>query len=325
MTGVHPRLPIVRYSNELNAVVTSLSLGGAERIVVDWSARIYPRWRLKLTVLFDAATEWPVPPHVQLTRLGGQNIVEQLDLLGRRISKSATPVCITHLLTRSFRTAIARHRVHVIPVIHNSREGWDEDPSQLEGSAQVIAVSLACAGQLRESGWLGNISVIRHIPPRWNLDAELRGRYRTKWDIPANAIVVGMIGAVRPQKCYVRALRVFAAFLANHDAYLVIVGGAANAEDCQRAWHEILAEIRMLHITTRVILPGPIIGGATCLPAFDIFLNSSDFEGSSIATLEALVNKVPSWQRGLVGKVNLVALHCNSWLLARLQVTGLPL
>ena len=40
-------------------------------------------------------------------------------------------------------------------------------------------------------------------------------------------------------------------------------------------------------------MPGFLPDAAACLPAFDLLLNTSDYEGTSIASLEALVNGVP--------------------------------
>src|SRR6185295_8217097 len=43
----------------------------------------------------------------------------------------------------------------------------------------------------------------------------------------------------------------------------------------------------------RLAMPGFVADAAACLPAFDILLNTSSYEGTSIACLEALANGVP--------------------------------
>ena len=46
-----PPLRDERFNNELTVAIASLSIGGAERIVLDWASRISPRWNVHLIVL----------------------------------------------------------------------------------------------------------------------------------------------------------------------------------------------------------------------------------------------------------------------------------
>jgi glycosyltransferase involved in cell wall biosynthesis len=101
-----------------------------------------------------------------------------------------------------------------------------------------------------------------------------------------------MTGGVKPQKAYPRALRAFAALLARRDAWLVILGGPVG-RDGPRAWQALLAQAQLLGIEDRIRLPGFVPDAAACLPAFDCLLNSSRYEGLSIATLEAASAGLP--------------------------------
>lgn len=201
-------------SRELTVAIASLSIGGAERIVLDWATRIYPKWKVHLIVLRNRAKEWPIPRFIRVTRLEDKERMDplkklpdinarrayQLRLLGKEISKSGNPVCVCHLLNKIERDALAEGGARVVSVLHNAKAGWPEGTECLTGSSQVIAVSEACAKDLRENGWDGPISVIRHIPPCREFDRDARKKFRTLWNIPKNATVIGMIGAVKPQK-----------------------------------------------------------------------------------------------------------------------------
>src|SRR5690242_20679054 len=121
------QLPNSKFMNgELTAVVASLAIGGAERLVLDWAMRVQSVWRVHIVVLRDMAHEWPVPSSVRITRLGGVGVVEALTELGRQIAARAVPVCVCHLLTRRERDALAAGGAFVVPAIHNAREGWVE-------------------------------------------------------------------------------------------------------------------------------------------------------------------------------------------------------
>lgn len=294
-------------SNELTVAISSLSIGGAERIVLDWAMRIYPRWKVHLIVLRNRTKEWPVPAYVKVTRLENPERMgplkklpdinarraHQLRLLGKEIADSDNPVCVCHLLTKQERDALTEGGAHVVAVLHNAKEGWIENAQSLFGSVQTIAVSEACSRDLKESGWTGPISVIRHIPARRELAPNAREYYRQSWNVPLDATVIGMIGAVKPQKNYSFALRVMKAFLEKRDAYLVILGGPVNTKNGHPEWKEVVNEVHRLGLRSRVAMPGFIPNATACLPAFDVMLNTSHYEGLSIATLEELAHGLP--------------------------------
>lgn len=279
-------------NNELTAAIASLSIGGAERIVLDWASRIYPRWKVHLIILRNRSTEWPMPDFIRTTRLHGKKLPEQLKEIGKIIAKSGNPVCLCHLLSKKERNALIESGVTVVPVLHNAKEGWPEDASHLEGAKRVITVSSACALDLKNSGWKGGISVIRHIPKWQKTDPEARGYFRSAWNIPKEAQVIGMIGAIKPQKNYRRALDIFKSLLKEQDAYLVILGGPVAGKGYS-LWRSLVNSIYEMDLRNRVAMPGYIPNAAKCLPAFDLVLNTSDYEGLSIATLEAMIHGLP--------------------------------
>lgn len=278
---------------ELHVAISSLSLGGAERIVLDWAARIYPRWRVHLIVLRDRAEEWPVPIHVRVTRLRGDQLPMRLERVGIEIAQSENPVCVCHLLSTKERIALSRGGAFVVPVFHNAKNGWVEDVDRILGIPYVIAVSQSCADELRADGWSGTTSVIRHIPRLPDQLPNVRTDICRAWNIPGDAMVIGMLGALKPQKNYPFALRIFQALLRRRDAYLVIVGGPVNTGIGRETWNHVVAQVHELGLRHRVAMPGFVPNASRYLSAFDVILNSSHFEGLSIATLEALLVGLP--------------------------------
>ena len=299
MTAQPPLVP-VRHS-ELTVAIGGLALGGAERIVLDWAARVQPAWRVHLVVLRDGRHEWPVPAGIRVTRLGGVGIVEKLEQIGRGVADGDVPVCLAHLLIDEERRALGDAGAFVVPVVHNAREGWIEDASPLRGVAHVVAVSNAAAEDLRRHGCRAAVAVIRHLPTPRRFGRGAREAFRRAWNIPLDATVIGMIGAVKPQKDYPFAVGLLRRLLEHRDVYLAIVGGPVgrNGRD---AWQAVLDAMRAAGVRNRLAMPGFVVDAAAALPAFDILLNTSRYEGTSIATLEALANGVPVVASGVGGQ-----------------------
>ncbi len=277
---------------ELTAVIGGLALGGAERIVLDWAARVHPTWPVHIVVLRDHTHEWTVPAGVRVTRLGGVDLAAKLLHVGREVAQRGSSAVLCHLLTETERRALAAGGAWVVPVVHNARDGWLERASALHGHSRAIAVSDAAAADLRRDGCRAAIAVIRHIPQPRRFPADARATWRRAWRIPEQATVVGMIGAVKPQKDYPFAIRLLTRLLADRDLYLVIVGGPIGKHG-RVAWHAVLDEMTRCGVRQRLAMPAFVPDAAACLPAFDLLLNTSLYEGTSIATFEALVNRVP--------------------------------
>jgi glycosyltransferase involved in cell wall biosynthesis len=279
-------------TTELTAAIGSLAIGGAERIVIDWAARVHASWPVHIVVLRDHPQEWAVPAGVRVTRLIGVELDAKLTNVARDVAQRGSPVVLCHLLTEPERRVLTAGGASVVPVVHNARDGWLESASALHGYRHVIAVSEAAAADLRHDGCGARISVVRHIPRPRRFARDARVTWRREWRIPEQATVAGMIGAVKPQKDYPFAIRLLQRLLADRDLYLVIVGGPVG-KNGREAWHAVLDEMARCGVRHRLAMPAFVPDAAGCLPAFDLLLNTSAYEGTSIATLEALVNGVP--------------------------------
>lgn len=275
----------------LHAAVASLALGGAERIVLDWAAAAAATRRIRLIVLRPASAAWSVPPGVEVIRLRADRpLAPQLECEGRAIAASGQGRVLCHLLKAEERAALARGGAAPIAVVHNARAGWIEDGSHHAGATDIIAVSTAAANELRAIG--AHATVVRHFPRTPTLHADARSFWRARWCIPSDALCIGMIGGVKPQKAYPRAIGILAALNARRAAYLVILGGPTG-RDGLLAWHASIAQAVRLGIADRVRLPGFVAAAAQALSAFDLLLNTSRYEGVSIATMEALAAGLP--------------------------------
>lgn len=274
---------------QLHAAISSLALGGAERIVMAWATRGAALHRVSIVVLRDATNEWVPPVGVEVVRLHGRDVLSRLEEEGRRMAASGTAM-LCHLLTAAERAALARGGTQPVPVLHNARDGWLEPARALMHAPRVVTVSRAAAAELRDCGVRATATVLRFLPPAPRAQPDARAAWRERWAIPVDATVIGMVGAVKPQKAYTRALRVLAEL--PDSVHLVIIGGPTG-RDGLLAWHAVLAQARRLGVSPRVRLPGYVADASRCLSAFDLFLNTSRYEGLSIATLEALAARLP--------------------------------
>jgi glycosyltransferase involved in cell wall biosynthesis len=274
----------------LHAAIGSLAIGGAERIVLDWAAAASRSYRVRIVVLRTAPVEWPLPEGVEFVRMAAEDASTALEHEGRRIARSGNPRVLCHLLTRAERLAMQRGGAVPVPVLHNAREGWLE-PAAALGDIPPIAVSRAAAAELYALG-RRQATVIRHVPTRREFQVGARRHWRARWEIPEDAFVIGMIGGIKPQKAYPRAVRALSALLERRDAWLVILGGPTG-RDGAAAWHAVIDQCQRLDLCERVRLPGFVSDAAAALPAFDVPLNTSRYEGLSIATLEALAAGLP--------------------------------
>lgn len=291
-------------SPPLGVVLGSLAIGGAERIVLDWAAQSRARHDIRLCVLNDQPQEWPVPPGMEIVRLRGSKLDEGLQAFAQGLRQASDrldfglPRVLCHMTSRAHRNALLRGGVSPVPVLHNARQGWKEPFDALPPDQRIVAVSEACVQDLRACGREGDISLIRHLPRAAALSPEARATLRSRLchtlQLPdrSETRLLVMVGGIKAQKNYPFAIQLLDLLARDADACLVIFGGPIGADGAQ-AWQALRDTVRSLGLQQRVRLPGFVPYAARYLPAFDACLNTSHYEGLSIATLEALVARVP--------------------------------
>jgi len=298
-------VPLADVRLPLRAVISSLALGGAERIVLEWAADALRRGRsIDLAVLNRATMEWQAPPALQVIRRETESMEQFAATLGRRWGPGT--VVAAHLLRDAMLAQLQAHGLVPVPVLHNARDGWLNDPAtwRAQGLRAGLACAQAVAQQARDAGCGVPLAVIRHRPTldEAAFSLEERRELRRRLGVNDGTLLVGMVGALKAQKNYPRALRVLEKLLARRPAALAIVGGVGG-EAGMEVLREIAAFAGERGLAPYVKLPGFVSPVAPWLAAFDVLLNTSDYEGYSIATQEALAAGLPVVGTAVSGQV----------------------
>jgi|HubBroStandDraft_6_1064221.scaffolds.fasta_scaffold01118_3 glycosyltransferase involved in cell wall biosynthesis len=304
-TGVAPVLKPTAHqpvclepSDELhiNVLLPNLALGGAERSVVETLqglANGSPT--AKLFLMGEAEPNYSLKNigRAKVFRLQHLDHNAKLRKVSLEVFASPNPVLFTHLIkTRQLR-ALWNWGVTTIPVVQNSRPSWQDEPSAFDHPRVpfIVAVSENVAGQIRAAGCPKPIVTVRHEIQRWFSLEELRvyrQEVRERHSIPKDTLLIGMVGEFKSQKAYTRAVRVLAEVRHYHPAKLMILGGwdhdwghgrAAYVASCRQALD--------LGVMSDFLTPGPVQDIDKYYAAFDVFLNTSVYEGLSVAMLEA--------------------------------------
>jgi glycosyltransferase involved in cell wall biosynthesis len=281
----------------IRAVVSSLARGGAERIVLDWLGAERRRGRaVELAVLHARRHEYPVPDGLPVIRRAGETTQAFVSALGARWAGSAAPAS-THLVGDELLSLLWERGVRTVPVIHNAREGWRNDPASWP--TEHVPFAVACAEAVRrqvlEAGCAVPVFTLRHRPAigAAATDVLQRRRLRAEWGIPPEAFVVLAVGAIKPQKDHPRALEALAELRRRRrDALLVILGGVLDSAGLAELDRLAMAAARA-GVAHALRLPGFVDPVEPWYAAADALLNASRHEGLSMATAEALAAGLP--------------------------------
>ncbi len=289
-------LPVDDRREPLKVLIASLARGGAERIVLEWLAEEARRGRaIELAIVHARRNAFAVPARVVVIERGDEAPEWFVEELARRWYPARAAVS-THLVGDELLSVLWRAGIPTIPTIHNSREGWRNDPSRW--NAGNVPIALACAQsvgkQMVEAGCRCEIVAIRHVPAsqRAAVDPVQRMRIRSSLGIGPKTLLVGVVGAFKPQKDFPRAVEIVAQARALRDAGLVILGGVLD--DTQLAeLDRVLTRIVELEAQGMVKLPGFVDPIGPYYAACDVLLLASRYEGLSMAAREALAAGLP--------------------------------
>jgi glycosyltransferase involved in cell wall biosynthesis len=288
----------------INMLIPHLIRGGAERMVLDLaaaftgtdpgkSARIYVKAAAQRQYKVKAALE------PEFTILAPQKNGWDVRTVAMGVLGSPTPVLFTHLITARDLVALWEWGVVTVPVIHNSRPGWQDDPEVFAHANVpfVVAVSEAIAAELRAANCPKPVIPLRHeLPRRFEPRAMMleRKRIRDRHGIGLHTLLVGMVGQFKSQKAYTRAVRVLAEMRQICDVRLMIVGGWEHDYGNGRAAYKATCRLAVeLDVIADMIMLGDVEETEPYFAAFDVFLNTSVHEGLSIAVLEAVAAGCP--------------------------------
>lgn len=163
--------------------------------------------------------------------------------------------------------------------------------------ARVIAVSEAVAIQLRSEKIVPRekIAVIPNGIELSRFDNTLhnfdRPRARKSWNVPADALLIGTVGEIKPLKGQEEFLRA-AAKIADHrdDVYFIIAGIDSSLGKENRARIEYLTD--QLGLRERVRFVEWVQNIASLYAALDVFVSPSRAESFGLAIVEAMASNI---------------------------------
>lgn len=280
----------------LRVLLPSLALGGAERIVLEWLTSETQRGRsAELAVLYRREREYRVAAGINLVRRDSGTVAAFVDLLADRWCHAAGPISV-HLLTDDLLARLWARGIRTVPVLHNTREGWRNDPAcwEQENVPLAIACSEAVRLQALQTGCRVPIAVVRHCPglSASALDPIARSLIRAEWGIGPETLLVGVVGSFKAQKDHERAVEVLAELCHLRPACLVILGGTLDRLGLAQL-DRVVARAVALGVGTALRLPGFVSPIDPWYAALDVLLNVSRHEGLSLATREALTAGLP--------------------------------
>ncbi|MFO0940722.1 MAG: glycosyltransferase [Pirellulales bacterium] len=332
----------VAYDQRLRVVqvITSIQRGGAERIAIDlhrcWlrHSSLAP---LLIAVNPPSRSPFPTPEStIELSHVQPRS--ERWKRCERIINSFAADVVHTHLLSRSEHQLLRLTKCPTLATIHNARAGWQSGTEQLDRDDLNLIV--ACSQAVERDLHAANLS----IPTRtvWNginlsefqadqpYRSVARGRLLKQYDLQNDTILIASLANPRPQK----RLERLPAILQNAQQELSLMGnyrpihlllagepsqGNQLADQSVQLIHEQVAE---WSFASRIHWLGCVSDARELLSGIDVLISPSDFEGLSLAHLEALScgTRVVASD---VGGTSEIALRCDGLHLAPAQANDL--
>ena len=284
----------------LNLICPNLSLGGAERIVLDLLTSISRNdpaagadHYISLFLLRNSPIEYRVPQtvHLAVHRLHDLPEPQRLRFVAWHLTQTGFPVIYGHLLTTSEILQLCRYGITVLPVVHNQSPAWTFNPSAIDAAVPwIAAVANSIVKEVSHTGCPFSCHVVRHELQRECSAVKVeanRIRIRSQYKI-GSSLLLGMVGKFKPQKRYDMAVRILKALLPSTNARLMILAPlsydkTSNLENYQ----QIIRLAESLGIRRKIVLVDSCGDPRPYFAAFDCFLNTSEYEGLSIASLEA--------------------------------------
>ncbi len=314
-----PRMVVLSPPLHINILVASMTLGGAERYVHDMLIGLERRQPTgKLFVMHDLVPSYPIQSSelFRVIQLGKSCRSTRLQTIAMEVMTSPSRFLYTHLIRTSDLRELWKYGVLTVPVIHNSRPGWQDPPRSYAGSQVpfLVATSDAVRDQLISYECRKPVVVLRHELQRWRSTQNVvsdRKEIRNRHGISADTVLIGMVGQFKSHKAYTRAVRILARLRNSIKCKLMILGGWDHDYGAGRVAHEATIKLACeLGVLNDVLAIGSIQPVDPYYAAFDIFLNTSIYEGQSVATLEAAQSGCPLVVANVGGQTE--ALPCES-------------
>lgn len=115
-----------------------------------------------------------------------------------------------------------------------------------------------------------------------------RDQARNCWRLPPDALVLGSVARLSPQKRPEALVELFRALRNRYDKLYLVLAGSGPLE------YALRQKVELLGLTPYVVFTGQVAAVEEILPAFDLHLLLSRNEGFGIATIEAMACGVPA-------------------------------
>lgn len=176
---------------------------------------------------------------------------------------------------------------------HSTRERfcyYPADKRVLARFSRLIAVSSDIASELIRNGAppARVTTILNGIDHRqFRKDPSRVAAARATLGFAPEHVVLGAVGRLEPQKRFDLLLEAFAVLRANHPHLRLVIAGDGSLK---KALHD---QVRTLHLTHSVVMTGHVDDVRPLHQAFDLFVQSSDYEGTPNAVLEAMAMETP--------------------------------
>lgn len=307
-------------------LVLSLSPGGTERLVIELCRHLADRIDSSVCCL-DEPGAWAAElapldiPVVSLSRQPGFHPGLALEL-ARVIKTWRIEVVHCHHYSPfvyGLLATVLHPRVRLVFTEHGrlanvgtSRKRQIVNPMLAWWPARLCAVSADLRRHMITEGFPGRrLEVVYNgIAAGERPRPAQRQAAREALGLAPGALVVGSVGRLDPVKNLPALLRAHARLLAEHpEARLVIVGDGPDRE-------ALLAEARALNLAETVVFTGYRADVRAVMPAFDVYANSSRYEGVSLTILEAMAAGLPVVATDVGGNPEVVVDHETGRLVA---------
>ncbi|TPM16305.1 glycosyltransferase [Mesorhizobium sp. B2-3-5] len=308
---------VARSPSQFNVLLPSLVRGGAERSVIETMKALQGSsgdFRQTLYVLHRSQRQYSVGAGGNLSVMYAENpadIGASLKAFALHMLQNPPVVVYTHLIPAENLRVLWDMGITTIPVLQNMSPGWTDPPATYDhpNVPMVIGVSDAVTAEFQVVGSRPAVT-IRHELQRIFTPAELaahRRDIRDKWALNNQTVLIGMVGQFKSQKAYTRAVKVLHALRQHVPARLMILGGWDHAYGGGRSAYEAACRLAVdLGVIADMIMPGDVDPSEPYLAAFDVFLNTSIYEGLSVALLEALQTGCPVVTAGAGGNAEVL-------------------
>lgn len=310
LAGSGPSLPIrflkdqPRTPTNLNVLLPSLVRGGAERSVLETMSALQHLGGLeqRLFVTYRSQRRYPLSAGGNLKVFFADKPDDpqaSMRSLALELLQASAPVVYTHLVPAADLRHLWNMGIATVPVIQNMSQGWNDPPSAFDDPHVpfIVGVSDAVSMELRASGCRKPVVTLRHELQRSYAPAELekhRRDVRSRYGVSDGTLLIGMAGQFKSQKAYTRAVRVLHRIRQTLPAKLMILGGWDHNYGGGRAAYEATCRLAVdLGVIADMIMPGDVHPAEPFFAAFDVFLNTSIYEGLSVALLEAIGTGCP--------------------------------